>query len=103
MDIFNRKRVKELEEKLHKSEVDRDKYKCRCSELESKLDRIKQIENVMPADCERGHWCRVCEFARAFHYTEYYGYNPGSYSTETIYVCGKGETCKSFVPVEVKE
>lgn len=101
MDIFNHKRIQQLEEKLYDTELERDKYIAKATELDAKLREIGRIEEMVPTDCVKGPWCEACEFVRTFHYNNYYGYN--CKSLQTIYVCGKGESCKNFVQRKVDE
>lgn len=95
MDIFNRKRVKELEEKLHEAKRDRDKYIFKAKALTEKLEAIAELKESIPADCTKGPWCKSCEFVRTFH--DAYKDRYGNYYSEPFYVCGKGESCKNFV------
>lgn len=98
MDIFNRKRVKELEEKLRDAEIERNRYKHEGAALTAKLDEITKLMDSTPADCVRGEWCRACEFVRTFMYHNCFGH--GCYGTTTAYVCGKGKSCSNFVQKE---
>jgi hypothetical protein len=100
MDIFNRERVAELERKLAVAERDRDNYRVILSDLENALERASNIEKTIPEDCKKGPWCKACEFARGFRYRE-----PASmgYITDTVYVCGKGESCQNFVPKNMED
>ena len=102
MDIFNKKRIADLEKKLHETERERDKYISKSAELASKLEEIGELAETIPEGCQKGPWCKACEFSRTFQYTEYYG--PfGGHSLETIYACSKGKSCKNFVQKEIKE
>ena len=102
MDILNRKRIEELEEKLYDTERERDKYIAEATILEAKLREIGRLEETIPADCEKGPWCKACEFVKTFHYTEHYGRYGGT-SLETLYVCNKGNYCQNFVQRKVEE
>jgi hypothetical protein len=101
MDIFNLKRVEELEEKLHKAERDRDKYMSDLATLKLKFDEMGKLEESTPNDCIKGPWCKACEFVREFHHVEYYGM--GNYNITPAYVCSKGVSCNNFVQREVAE
>lgn len=94
MDIFNRKRVKELEKRLFDAERARDRYREDFDIISKKFEAIRQLEESTPSDCVRGPWCRACEFVRSFHYREYpsHGYS----SLVTAYICSKGDSCKHF-------
>ncbi len=103
MDIFNRQRIAELENKLHETELDRDRYISLAANLEMKLEAVSKLEESIPEGCEKGPWCRACEFCRTFHYTSGLslpGY-PGR--KNVIYTCSKGESCKNFVQKEIKD
>lgn len=98
MDIFNRKRVAELEAKLRDTERERDKYISKVAELAVKLDVISKLEDSKPEDCTKGPWCKACEFAKTIHY------NPSGINhwtnQDAYYGCSKGESCKHFVQKE---
>lgn len=98
MDIFNCKRVAELEEELAEVKHSRDKYMTMAADLKVKLEEIGKLNETIPEDCEKGPWCKACEFVRTFHYNEYYGY--GNYKVNVAYTCGKGKSCKNFVQRE---
>lgn len=98
MDIFNKKRVAELEEKLAEMERDRDRYMRHANILESKIDAITDLKSQIPEDCTQGPWCKACEFVKVYYYSHLYGFR-GELDSE-FYVCGKGESCKSFVQKE---
>ena len=98
MDIFNKKKVADLEVKLAMLE---DKYRRQSWDLDEYKEKLKQMSELaetVPTDCVRGPWCQACEFVKTFHYNESYGL--GGYSTITAYVCGKGESCKHFIQKE---
>lgn len=96
MDIFNRKRIAELEEKLRDSERSRDRYMVKASELAAKLEEVSKLEETVPEGCVKGPWCQACEFAKTIHFNEYYGHS--SFDTlVTMYVCSKGVSCRNFV------
>ena len=103
MDIFNKKRIAELEKKLRDTEVERDAYIYKASELEMKLEEVSKLEETIPEGCEKGPWCKACEFLRAFRYTS--GLSSSGYprNTKIIYTCAKGESCKNFVQKENKD
>ena len=98
MDIFNKKRVAELERELADVKRSRDKYITEAANLKVRLDEITSLNESIPEDCEKGPWCKACEFARTFHYNEYY--YPGNFEINVLYACGKGKSCKSFVQKE---
>lgn len=98
MDIFNHKRIAELEKKLALAELERDRYKIDVSDLTGKFSEMAKLEETMPSDCVKGPWCKACEFVKTFHHSEYYGL--ALHRTVTVYCCGKGESCKNFVQRE---
>jgi hypothetical protein len=101
MDIFNRKRVRELEEKLAKAEESRDKYIGQAARLDVIFQEMEELKETIPEDCVRGPWCEACEFVKRYYYTEHYGL--GSHYTRTAYVCGKGKSCNNFVQKKYEE
>lgn len=100
MDLFNRKRVAKLEEKLRDSERLVDLYRNKVAELLAALEETSELEETIPEDCVKGPWCKACEFVKAIHCSE-----PHSIITfgtmKTMYVCGKGTSCKNFVQQNV--
>lgn len=98
MDIFNVKKVADLERKLADAEKDRDKYKKRVAEFEDRFEKMGELEESIPSDCVRGPWCKACEFVKTFHVLDYLGY--GQSTIRTAYVCGKGKSCNNFVQKE---
>lgn len=56
-----------------------------------KLAEAEKYIDYPPSGCTRGPWCEACGFVKHF-----YVRHP-LYSTRTITVCGKGESCKNFV------
>lgn len=101
MDIFNREKVKELEYELMNVETERNRYKNAYEELTAKVTEITKLNESIPEGCEKGPWCKACEFARAFRYTEYR--RGDVYGLMTIYACGKGQSCKNFIQKEDAE
>ena len=101
LDIFNRKKVRELEKKLFDTEIDRNKYRNMAINLENKLDDISKLEETIPEDCKKGPWCIACEFSKVYHYMEHYNFNTNTRIRNKIYVCDKGESCNSFVQKEI--
>ena len=101
MDIFNRKRVAELERRLTNVERARDKYMDFAATLQAKFDAMAHLEETIPSDCVRGPWCKACEFVRTFHYVERYDDMITPCVIEA-YVCGKGKSCVNFVQQNIK-
>ena len=105
MDIFNKKKVAELEKELDKTrkllrkvEADRNGYH---NEVNMLREMVK-FEETIPKDCVKGSWCGACEFVKEFYRVDY-DYFGHSYTVHE-YSCGKGESCKNFIQKEtVKE
>lgn len=100
--LLDRDYIKNLEKKLCDAEYERDRYITKADELATKLKEITKLEDSIPEGCEKGPWCKACEFVRTYHYTEYYGAY-GGHSLETIYTCSKGKSCKNFIQKEIEE
>lgn len=101
MDIFGKKRIAELEKELTKVKNERDKYVNKVADLTTKFEVMAELQDTEPIGCVRGPWCKACEFAKAFHHTEYYGL--GNYHINTAYMCSKGKSCQYFVQKEVSD
>jgi hypothetical protein len=95
MDIFNRKKLAELQNTISELRAERDRYKMCTAELESKFEKMGELEETVPDGCVRGPWCKACEFVKTFHHVEYVGF--GQHTTVTAYACGKGKSCSNFV------
>lgn len=101
MDIFNNKRIQDLEKELHTVKAERDRYKKQVDDLTIRIEEIGKLQENIPDDCEKGPWCRSCEFSRVFHYREYDHYS--NWNFEFAYACGKGKSCKHFIERKVEE
>lgn len=73
----------------------------RIEELESEITRLSDrmraffaAEDGTPDDCKRGEWCKACEFHKALHIPH------GHWGYDTVYFCGKGDSCPNFVQKE---
>ena len=97
MDIFNRKRVKELERDLENAKWDKNRILSDLRCLEAKFGALGDFPEAVPEDCVRGPWCKACEFVKTYHYSSYYTRHS---EMLVAYVCGKGESCKQFVQRE---
>lgn len=105
MDIFNRKRVVELEARLRGLEDVRrenDELKSMLRRSESELKLALALKNSIPEDCNQGQYCEACTFAKKFNYHTY-GYFSGHETLISGIMCGKGESCKNFIQKEIKE
>lgn len=89
MDIFNLKRVEELEKKLYNAELERDKYRDELMMLEKKFEAFDKACNEMAKDCKPGPWCRACSYRGIIHYHDY---------TDYITYCRKGvDGCPNLI------
>lgn len=68
MDIFNRRRVEELEARLRGAEQSRDRYSHDVYELRQALDEVTKLKDSIPEGCTQGSWCKACEFAKVVQY-----------------------------------
>lgn len=100
MDIFNNRKVAELERKLLDTEIERNNYKFQTECLIRKLEEVTALNESTPENCTKGPWCKACEFVRTFHYFDYL--NPLRHKTDIVYVCGKGNSCVNFVQKELE-
>lgn len=98
MDIFNHKKVKELEQKILVIELENKRLINHNAHLVTTIENITEYVDSTPTDCVRGDWCSACEFGTQFLYKEIYGV--GNCSYETKYVCGKGKSCPNFIHKE---
>ena len=97
MDIFGRKRIKELDSELFETKRKLERtdasYKALLAEFKE-LGRLKEFE---PEGCKKGPWCKACEFVKTFTYYDFTYSMIGSVPIATGYACGKGESCVNFV------
>lgn len=98
MDIFNRKKVAELQKTISELRTERDRYQSSIASLENKFEKLGELEETVPEGCVRGPWCKACEFVKTFHHVEYIGF--GQHTTVTAYACGRGKSCVNFVQME---
>lgn len=105
MDIFNKKRVAELEKELKKARKELSDARTDATNYRKELETWKELvkfEETIPEECVKGPWCKACEFVKEFecYQFDFYGHR----YIEPLYSCGKGESCKNFVQKEmVKE
>lgn len=95
MDIFNKKKVAELERELAATRKSRDEYMRRAAEYATVFAGMETLEETVPKDCVRGPWCEACEFVKTFYVSHYYGFAQSD--VRKAYVCGKGQSCNNFV------
>lgn len=94
--MFSKRKIAELESRLAAKEQENHKLNNELYVLKMKVADMEAVANTTPPDCIRGSWCKACEFAKAYHISNYhYGG-----ALDVIYICGKGESCKHFVPKE---
>lgn len=101
MDIFNRKKMAELQKTISELRAERDRYQDSTTALKHKFEALGELEEAVPEGCVRGPWCKACEFVKTFHYDEYVGFC--QHKTVTVYACGKGKSCSNFVQKELSE
>ena len=105
MDIFNLKRVEELErevERLRNVEKENDELRRSLSSAEAQMRGLLGLKDDIPEDCTPGSYCNACEFATHYHYHNW-GYYTGRNTTITGIICGKANVCKNFIQKEIKE
>lgn len=109
MDIFNCKRVKELERTLAQKDEEIDslerknkKLKQMLDDTENEMNKILKLKQTIPEDCTPGEYCRACEFAKPYVYHNY-AYHSNRRDIITGHLCNKGESCGCFVQKEVED
>lgn len=110
MDIFNRKKVAELEEKVRGLEgvnTENDRLRIELDRLANDLREVLRLKDATPTDCTPGNYCRVCEFGD--HIFKHY-YVPGSTlyrrdynNVVSGYVCKRGDICQNFIQKNTEE
>ena len=101
MDIFNRKKVAELQRTISELRAERDRCRINTEALERKFAALGELEEAVPDGCVRGPWCKACEFVKTFRHVEYVGLCERV--NVTAYACGKGKSCTNFVQKELSE
>lgn len=105
LDIFNRKRVAELEAGLRDLEKVRDEnseLKSMLVKAEHELKLVLTLKDAIPEGCTPGLYCEACEFAKKYYYHSW-GYRANRNTMITGTICGKGESCQHFIQKEIKE
>ena len=99
MDIFNSKRVEELERENAYLKRQLCEADSRAVSAENALATYLEIRDSIPEDCVQGTYCRGCTFVKEYCYsaTWYHG------QVITGYYCGKGKACKNFIQKKVEE
>lgn len=98
MDIFNRRRVEELEKENAILKRRLDEYMSRATKAENALDELSELKNERPEDCTPGSYCEACEFVKTFYYLS--SWTGNSY---IAHYCGKGKSCTNFIQKKVEE
>lgn len=88
MDIFNRKKVQELESAL-------SQYKHELANAEHEIKQLLEMKNSIPDRCDPGEYCKICEFGKVWEYRSHiYGYHNSNFIG---YICNKGNVCPCFM------
>lgn len=106
MDIFNLKKVTELEkevERLSKIERERNEFERLLREAEQDLQHVLQTKECTPEDCTPGPYCKACEFSKAYYFHYYTIFGGGHNKIIEGTLCNKANVCKSFIQKEVKK
>lgn len=98
MDIFNRKRVEELEKELEYTQKELDKYKDKLIYANKQLEEVSELQETIPEGCTKGPWCRACEFVKTYRYDTVSGFGH-----RYFYACSKGKSCENFVQKEIEQ
>ena len=105
MDIFNKKRIKDLEtevKRLRDVESEKNELKHMLNNVERELKTVLKLKEYIPEDCIPGIYCEACEFAKRYRY-ENWGFFNNRATLFSGTICGKAESCKNFVQREIKE
>lgn len=92
---FNSKsdRIEDLEWEIRSKDREIEELKRVIDNNEVKFKEIERLTNSAPEGCVSGPWCKACQFVRVFHTKSF-----ESLYLNSIYCCGKGESCKHFIP-----
>lgn len=96
MDIFNKKRVEELERQLEEANKELDDLRMWQRVQLQKFEAMEELKEEIPESCTRGPWCKACEFSRVYHYSDSWLRN-----TKDVWFCNKAHVCKEFTPKEI--
>jgi hypothetical protein len=98
--MFNSKKIKVLEEdndrkvkqisELNNKLIDKDRE---IHKLKVMLNEITAYKDKIPEDCTPGSYCKSCEFAKKYYYSN-------GWTIKEYYVCAKSESCSKFVQKE---
>ena len=93
MDIFNLKKVRELEYELERVQRERDQFMRDLDFNTHLLEELLEVKAALPTDCVPGPYCKACEFSKAYGYSYYGNWTIGHF-------CGKSQSCKNFIQKE---
>ena len=96
MDIFNTKRVAELEKEVRELKDKNEKLEAHLSSTNDHLSYILEQKASTPDGCIPGEYCRACEFVKPYYHHDYYTLIEG-------FLCGKGESCSNFIQKKVED
>lgn len=106
MDIFNLKKVEDLESDIRGLQHENESLRAALYEAEMHIKKLLDARDNTPTDCKPGPYCAGCNFAKEYRYVcnvggrkSWTGYN----SRYSGFVCGKGSICKNFIQKEIKE
>lgn len=95
MDIFNRKKVAELEKKLKEAEEMNSDLKRHLESAEYEIRDLVNQNETRPNDCVTGKYCNACVYAKKYEYESYiYG---GRHAIIDGIMCLKGQVCPNFI------
>lgn len=106
MDIFNRKRVRELEYKLKGIEDENGRLRTVLNDAEDRISLLLNLKSKIPEDCKPGEYCKVCAFAKEYRYRNHVvGFKVDrSYDYYSSgYICRKAVECKNFIQKKEEE
>lgn len=101
MDIFNRRRVAELEKELAQLKDENTDLKHHLDYAESEIKDIMNQKESIPDGCTPGEYCKACVYAKDYLY-ESYIYNC-RHTVITGKMCLKGQACPNFIQKETEE
>ena len=103
MDIFNRKRIEELEYRLKGIEDENDRLRTALDNAEDHINLLLKLKSDIPEDCKPGEYCKVCAFAKEYGYRNRVAGFKVDRSCDYYssgYICRKAVGCKNFIQKE---
>lgn len=98
MDIYNFKKVAELERKLEEANKELNDLRMWQRVQLQKYEEMAKLKEEIPESCTRGPWCKACEFSKIYHYTDVW-----FASVNDVWFCNKANVCKEFTPKETSK